>query len=1838
MACPVIFPDARNFQLFTPDSLAMIEKLIAAEKLKKAKDPSVLEASPRPQLDLKVSRKLPKIYGDVPPEVVGKPLEDLDPFYVNHKTFMVLNKKRTIYRFSAKPALFILGPFNPIRKLVIGISVHSLFSMFIICTVVVNCVFMALIKDVNINKYAEYVFTAIYIFEALIKILARGLFLDEFTYLRDPWNWLDSVVITLAFLSYSGLTLDSVSALKTFRVLRALKAISVISGLKVIVGALLRSVKKLVDVMILTIFCLSIFALVAQQLFMGSLRYRCIRKSCLKNESSNLENCEVLSDEPDFLEACTESKSEGSSEVRLCGSWMGNSSCCPEFTCCKTRISPDYGFTNFDHFGWAFLSMFRVMTQDSWERLYQQTLRVAGPFAVVFFVVIIFLGSFYLINLTLAVVTMSYEEQNKNVAAETEAKEKMFREALDLLKQEEETLVAMGIDRSSLNSLETSSISCQKRSLFSNKRKSLLVGNSGHDQAPVSDPEEGIQRKQQILNQTKRLSQNLSVDYWDEHSDTFQRQRALSAVSIVTITMQEYEKSQKKCLPCQNNFASKYCIWECCPMWLHIKKTVELIIMDPFADLAITICIIINTIFMAMEHYKKEKDFDKMLNIGNYVFTGIFVAEMFFKIIALDPYYYFLRPWNIFDSVIVVLSLVEIIIINLSEASLSLLRSLRLLRIFKLAKSWPTLNTLIKIIGHSVGALGNLTLVLAIIIFIFSVVGMQLFGTSFNATFSCLNSTRPQPRRWHMGDFFHSFLVVFRILCGEWIDNMWECMCKSPWVLCILIFLLILVIGNLVVLNLFIALLLNSFSKEEKEGNGTGDVRKTKLQLAFDRFCRAFHFVKHAVWHFCSSPFRKQRSRKLKAVSKKHKSQNKDIIPLESGINREQANHEKFCPQNKNSYSGFTGLGCTQDNLNSRHPSFIRAPLAEEDEDTESLDEDEPQDVMETEFYKQEEKECLSPGAMSGEVDVFSEDGTEWAAQKLKEKFDGTSYLSDCSTIDLNNLIFLVPEMVPEKGPERCLPKGCKKFFPCFALDVRKSPGIHWLHLRLTCYRIVRHNWFESFIIFMILLSSGALIFEDCYLSSKPTIKELLKFTDKIFTYIFILEMLLKWVAFGFKKYFTNAWCFLDFIIVNVSIVSLIADNSKSTMSFNVKSLRTLRALRPLRALSQFEGMRVVVNALVGAIPAILNVLLVCLIFWLIFCMLGVNLFAGKFGKCINQTKKDDIIDVNLINNMSVCNSNIYPNVCWTNTKVNFDNVGIGYLALLQVATFKGWMEIMYAAVDSRGVEEQPSFEANVAAYLYFVVFIIFGSFFTLNLFIGVIIDNFNQQQKKISGQVIFLTEEQKKYYNAMKKLGSKKPQKPIPRPLNKCQAFVFDIVTNQAFDVFIITLICLNMITMMAETDSPDGADKQKEHLLETLNSVFVVIFTVECLLKIFALRQFYFANGWNLFDCVVMVLSVVSLMVSLLESSKAIPFPPVLFRVIRLARIGRILRLVRAAKGIRTLLFALMMSLPSLFNIGLLLFFVMFIYAIIGMTNFSQVKFEAGIDDIFNFRTFASSMLCLFQITTSAGWDALLSPMLSSRFSSCDSENSCYSENVPCNSESSSCNSEGSSCNSESSSCPRNDTKPGGDCVSSVVAITFFVSYIIISFLIVVNMYIAVILENFNTATEESEDPLSEDDFDIFYETWEKFDPEATQFIQYSALSDFADALPDPLRVAKPNRNQLLLMDLPMVSGNRLHCMDILFAFTTRVLGDSEGIDCLKSQMEEKFMEANPNKKLYEPIVTTTKRMEEERCAAIIQKAYRLHLLKSNAKKMTSLPHPMVCNGVIGNLEVPDGKVHFD
>ena len=405
-----------------------------------------------------------------------------------------------------------------------------------------------------------------------------------------------------------------------------------------------------------------------------------------------------------------------------------------------------------------------------------------------------------------------------------------------------------------------------------------------------------------------------------------------------------------------------------------------------------------------------------------------------------------------------------------------------------------------------------------------------------------------------------------------------------------------------------------------------------------------------------------------------------------------------------------------------------------------------------------------------------------------------------------------------------------------------------WTGLRKLCYNIIEHKTFESVVIFLIILSSVSLIFEDVNLKQSPQLKRVLDIADKFFTIFFTFEMFLKWLGYGFFYYFTNAWCILDFFIVCISWLSqtfgsgdLISINSaeyvhlsaaekiaanQSSNFASLRVLRTLRAMRPLRALSRCQSMRVVVDALLKAIPAIGNVFLVCMIFWLIFSILGVNLFAGKFGRCVNMTNME-ILNRNwtyfahgvhdfypmtpedaksivlpgegsgrFLNIDDGSGSGSYPlgkrkpffldsmpfvqlndtawqghrsfvienrNNCedlmrftdrklngsdmsgskghkssfriseiqWIVPPINFDDVMNGYLALAQVATFMGWLDIMHNAVDIVGQDQQPSYEYSMPSYVFFAVFIVLGSFFCLNLFIGVIIDNFNQQKVK---------------------------------------------------------------------------------------------------------------------------------------------------------------------------------------------------------------------------------------------------------------------------------------------------------------------------------------------------------------------------------------------------------------------------------------------------------------------------------------------------------------------------
>ncbi|XP_055854990.1 sodium channel protein para isoform X49 [Episyrphus balteatus] len=1956
------------FRPFTRESLVVIEARIAAEHAKQKElerkraegeiryDDEDEDEGPQPDPTLEQGVPIPvRLQSSFPPELASTPLEDIDPFYSNILTFVVVSKGKDIFRFSASKAMWLLDPFNPIRRVAIYILVHPLFSLFIITTILTNCILMIMPTTPTVES-TEVIFTGIYTFESAVKVMARGFILCPFTYLRDAWNWLDFVVIALAYVTM-GIDLGNLAALRTFRVLRALKTVAIVPGLKTIVGAVIESVKNLRDVIILTMFSLSVFALMGLQIYMGVLTQKCIKRFPLDGSWGNLtdENWDYHN-----RNASNWFTNDGLT-YPLCGNSSGAGQCEEDYVCLQGfGDNPNYGYTSFDSFGWAFLSAFRLMTQDYWENLYQLVLRAAGPWHMLFFIVIIFLGSFYLVNLILAIVAMSYDELQKKAEEEEAAEEEAIREAEEAAaaraaKLEERANAAAAAAQAAADAAEAAlhpelakspTYSCISYELFvggekgnddNNKEKMSIrsvevesesvsviqrppapttaptatkvrkvsttslslpgspfnirrgsrsshkynfnhqytirngrgrFGIPGSDRKPLvlstyqdaqqhlpyADDSNAVtpmseengaiivpvyygnlgsrhssytshqsrisytshgdllggmatmgagpmtkesklrnrnSRNQSIgatngasyaeTNHKEHREYEMGLDCTDEagkvkhHDNPFiepvqtqtvvdmkdvmvlndiieqaagrQSRASDKGVSIYYFPTEDDDEDgptlKDKAIEAFLRGIDIFCVWDCCFCWVKIVEWVSLIVFDPFVELFITLCIVVNTMFMALDHHDMNKEMEKILKSGNYFFTATFAIEATMKLCAMSPKYYFQEGWNIFDFIIVALSLLELGLEGVQ--GLSVLRSFRLLRVFKLAKSWPTLNLLISIMGRTMGALGNLTFVLCIIIFIFAVMGMQLFGKNYHDHKDRFpDGDLP---RWNFTDFMHSFMIVFRVLCGEWIESMWDCMYVGD-VSCIPFFLATVVIGNLVVLNLFLALLLSNFGSSSLSAP-TADNDTNKIAEAFNRFSRFSKWIKRNVAS-CFKLIRNKLTNQISDQPPEHGDNELELGAdeiLADGLIKKGIKEQNQLEVAIGDGMEFTIHGDLKHNKTKKSKYLNNST----DDDTASIN---SYGSHKNRPFKDESHKG-SAETMEGEEkrDASKEDlGLD---EELDEEGEGEE-----GPLDGDIIIQANDEDILDEYPADCCPDSYYVKFPILAGDDDSPFWQGWGNLRLKTFQLIENKYFETAVITMILLSSLALALEDVHLPQRPILQDILYYMDRIFTVIFFLEMLIKWLALGFKVYFTNAWCWLDFIIVMVSLINFVASLVGAGGIQAFKTMRTLRALRPLRAMSRMQGMRVVVNALVQAIPSIFNVLLVCLIFWLIFAIMGVQLFAGKYFKCVDDNHTT--ISHEIIPNRNACENENYT---WENSAMNFDHVGNAYLCLFQVATFKGWIQIMNDAIDSREVDKQPIRETNIYMYLYFVFFIIFGSFFTLNLFIGVIIDNFNEQKKKAGGSLeMFMTEDQKKYYNAMKKMGSKKPLKAIPRPRWRPQAIVFEIVTDKKFDIIIMLFIGLNMFTMTLDRYD---ASTTYNNVLDYLNAIFVVIFSAECLLKIFALRYHYFIEPWNLFDVVVVILSILGLVLSDIIEKYFVS--PTLLRVVRVAKVGRVLRLVKGAKGIRTLLFALAMSLPALFNICLLLFLVMFIFAIFGMSFFMHVKEKNGLDDVYNFKTFGQSMILLFQMSTSAGWDGVLDAII----------------------------------NEEDCNKPDNDRGYPGNCGSATVGITYLLSYLVISFLIVINMYIAVILENYSQATEDVQEGLTDDDYDMYYEIWQQFDPEGTQYIRYDQLSEFLDVLEPPLQIHKPNKYKIISMDIPICRGDLMYCVDILDALTKDFFARKG--NPIEETGEIGEIATRPDTEGYEPVSSTLWRQREEYCARLIQNAWRKHKL---------------------------------
>uniref|UniRef100_A0A8D9EUG6 Sodium channel protein 60E n=2 Tax=Cacopsylla melanoneura TaxID=428564 RepID=A0A8D9EUG6_9HEMI len=896
---------------------------------------------PRNKLSIQDGAILPQKYEPFPNNLYGKALEEIDQF-IYDETFCVVSKrfrKNYIHRFTATNSLFIFSAWGYLRRTCIFISTNQFFDYMVMTTILLNCVFLAKTESV---EEAEYIFLAIYTAEMIIKIIAKGFVINKYTYLRNPWNWLDFIVIASGYATI-GMEVGNLAGLRTFRVLRALKTVSIMPGLKTIINALLHSFKQLAEVMTLTIFCLMVFALFALQVYMGELRNKCVQQfngtswdDMGRNQTNfgrewkkwiNNDRHWLLSPDNDPV---------------ICGNVTGARKCPPGYICLKAGDNPNHGYTNFDNFLWSMLTTFQLITLDYWENVYNMVLASSGPLSVVFFTVVVFFGSFYLINLMLAVVALSYEEEAE-ITQEERRKDLTDHRDDSTFSFDPTKIPVKKLDKNNLKKIDSKKgilLSSYSRKRTRRRKRRGAMSNAGNDSVsgamsrsgtpspePDTPPNEEedeecplgedqnptlplhpshqpplgynppplplddnklhpdnalvpagvrinrgqLSSRQASSNASEGNNRESSLDdsgVVDDHEDTDLVGEDVNQSHHPPVTLQRLTERmkvpqsqrlsqpeehtdlrlKKKCngsiqqiytLPTSTDYINQVVVLdslvdrncakcpECCidyESWLRFQNCLYRIVRDPLFELLITVCIILNTMFLAVEHHGMSQSMRNVLDIGNKVFTGVFTLECILKVMALSNDY-FQCGWNIFDLIVVTASLVDLMTEFVD--GLSVLRGLRLLRVLKLAQSWTTMKVLLSIIISTIGALGNLTFVLVIVIYIFAVIGMQLFSKDYTS-----EKFAPDPvPRWNFSDFFHSFMMIFRILCGEWIEPLWDCMRAEEYQqgsgICFFIFLPALVMGNFMVLNLFLALLLNSFnsdelkSKKEEVGEGS---------------------------------------------------------------------------------------------------------------------------------------------------------------------------------------------------------------------------------------------------------------------------------------------------------------------------------------------------------------------------------------------------------------------------------------------------------------------------------------------------------------------------------------------------------------------------------------------------------------------------------------------------------------------------------------------------------------------------------------------------------------------------------------------------------------------------------------------------------------------------------------------------------------------------------------------------------------------------------------------------------------------------------------------------------
>ncbi|XP_054026489.1 voltage-dependent T-type calcium channel subunit alpha-1G isoform X13 [Dryobates pubescens] len=1123
--------------------------------------------------------------------------------------------------------------------------------------------------------------------------------------------------------------------------------------------------------------------------------------------------------------------------------------------------------------------------------------------------------------------------------------------------------------------------------------------------------------------------------------------------------------------------------------WHVVCETFRKIVDSKYFGRGIMVAILINTLSMGIEYHEQPEELTNALEISNIVFTSLFALEMLLKVLVYGPFGYIKNPYNIFDGIIVVISVWEIV--GQQGGGLSVLRTFRLMRVLKLVRFMPALQRQLVVLMKTMDNVATFCMLLMLFIFIFSILGMHLFGCKFASE----RDGDTLPDRKNFDSLLWAIVTVFQILTQEdWNKVLYNGMAStSSWAA--LYFIALMTFGNYVLFNLLVAILVEGFQTEgdasksdsegdlfprtlEEEGGLKKNLSNPVLMALSDHPELKKSLTPPLIIHTAATPMPMPKSAVFGDVAQGYESRRA------SGVSADPAVYElKSPPSARSSPHSPWRAGSSRNSRRSSWNSIGRAPSLKrrgQSGERRSLLSGEGKESSE-EGESSDEERSSRAGSFNGSLPHRNESLETKSSFDLQDTLQvpslyrtssmhssrtSTSEHQDCNGktspgLLLHQLHLDDPRQdCDDADDEGNMSKGARMKawvrarLPACCLE-RDSWSIYIFaphsRFRLMCSKIITHKMFDHVVLVIIFLNCITIAMERPKIEPHSAERIFLTLSNYIFTVIFLTEMTVKVVAlglcFGEKAYLKSSWNVLDGLLVLISVidilVSMVSDSGTKILGM-LRVLRLLRTLRPLRVISRAQGLKLVVETLMSSLKPIGNIVVICCAFFIIFGILGVQLFKGKFFICQGE-------DTRNITNKSDCAEASYK---WVRHKYNFDNLGQALMSLFVLASKDGWVDIMYDGLDAVGVDQQPVMNYNPWMLLYFISFLLIVAFFVLNMFVGVVVENFHkcrQHQEEEEAK----RREEKRLRRLEKKRRSKEKQmadlmlddelmessasavqeaqcKPYYSDYSRFRLLIHQMCTSHYLDLFITGVIGLNVITMaMEHYQQPKVLDEA----LKICNYIFTVIFVLESVFKLiaFGFRRF-FQDRWNQLDLAIVLLSIMGITLEEIEVNASLPINPTIIRIMRVLRIARVLKLLKMAVGMRALLDTVMQALPQVGNLGLLFMLLFFIFAALGVELFGDLECDdshpcEGLGRHATFRNFGMAFLTLFRVSTGDNWNGIMKDTLRD----CDQESTCY---------------------------------------NTVISPIYFVSFVLTAQFVLVNVVIAVLMKHLEESNKEAKE----------------------------------------------------------------------------------------------------------------------------------------------------------------------